>query len=66
MRKGEYRIHIQRGVGMATCSISVSEELRDEAVAHAKELFEAMPEPTFQGDGISITTVPRFGPGMDE
>jgi hypothetical protein len=57
-----YRISIQRGVGMTGVTIECPPENRDEAVSHAKELLSAMPESTFQGEGVSITTIPGFGP----
>jgi hypothetical protein len=61
----KYRIHIQRGVGFTGITIDVPVDVRDEAVAHAKELMESMPESTFQGEGVAISTIPRFGPSMD-
>jgi hypothetical protein len=62
MSKSKYRISIQRGVGMTGLTVECDPGYRDSAVAHAKELLAAMPESTFQGDGVSITTIPGFGP----
>ena len=62
----KYRIHIQRGVGFTAVTIDVPVDAKDEAVAHAKEILEAMPESTFQGDGVAITSIPGFGPRMDQ
>jgi hypothetical protein len=59
------RIHIQRGIGMTSVSLECPAEQREEAVASAEKLLAAMPESTFQGDGVAITSIPGFGPGMD-
>jgi len=61
----KYRISIQRAIGHTGVMIEVPPECAEHAVAHAKELLAAMPESTFQGDGVAISTIPRFGPAMD-
>lgn len=58
----KYRIHISRGVGHTGVSIDCDPSFRESAVKDAKELLAAIPESTFQGDGVSITTIPGFGP----
>lgn len=59
------RIYVQRTVGHTSVSVECPPEERDKTVASAKELLEAMPESTFQGDGVAITSIPMGGPGMD-
>jgi hypothetical protein len=50
---------------MTSVSLECPAEQREEAVASAEKLLAAMPESTFQGDGVAITSIPGFGPGMD-
>lgn len=56
------RIHVSRSVGSTNVSIECPPAYRDATVEQAKVLLEAIPESTFQGDGIAITTIPGFGP----
>jgi hypothetical protein len=65
---GKIRISIQRGVGMTGVTVEAPVGQMTDAAKIAKELLQAMPESTFQGDGVSISTIPGFGPmrGLDE
>lgn len=61
-RKGKYRISIQRGVGMTSVSIEAPSGHLTDACDAAKDLLSLMPESTLQGDGMSISTIPGWGP----
>lgn len=50
---------------MTSISLEAPEGLLTNAVEAAEKLLSAMPESTFQGEGIAITSVPGFGPKMD-
>ena len=59
------RIYVQRTVGHTSVSLECPADLREETVASAKEILNAMPESTFTGDGVAITSIPMHGPDMD-
>lgn len=59
------RIHVQRTVGHTSVSLECPADQRDDTVKAAKELLAAMPESTFTGEGVAITSVPMSGPDMD-
>lgn len=61
----KYRLSVTRAVGHTTVNLECPPDLRDEAVAHAKEILDALPDSTFSGDGVVITSVPSHGPDMD-
>lgn len=61
----KYRLSVTRAVGHTTVSLECPPIFRDDAVAHALKILDAMPESTFQGDGVVITSVPGHGPDMD-
>jgi len=59
------RIYVQRTVGHTSVSLECPADERDKTVAAAKEILNAMPESTFTGDGVAITSIPMHGPDMD-
>lgn len=59
------RIHVQRTVGHTSVSLECPAEQRDATVAAAEKLLNAMPESSFTGDGVAITSIPMHGPDMD-
>jgi hypothetical protein len=59
------RIYVQRTVGHTSVSMECPADQRVEVVKSALEILSAMPESTFQGDGVAITSIPMGGPGMD-
>jgi len=59
------RIYVQRTVGHTSVSMECPPEEREKTVAAAKEILQAMPESSFQGDGVAITSIPMHGPDMD-
>jgi len=65
MSKGKVRLHVQRGVGMTSVSFEAPAEDREAMVAAVKEVLTAMPESTFTGEGVVISSIPSHGPGMD-
>ena len=65
MKQPKIRIHVQRTVGHTSVSLECPADMRKEAVESAKELLDSMPESTFTGDGVAITSIPMAGPGMD-
>jgi hypothetical protein len=62
MKTPKIRISIQRGVGHTSVSLECPVDERENAVESAEKLLKAMPESTFQGDGVAITSIPGFGP----
>lgn len=50
---------------MTSISMEAPEGCLTNACEAAKDLLKQMPESTFQGEGIAITSVPGFGPKMD-
>jgi hypothetical protein len=65
MKPGKIRIYVQRTVGHTSVSLECPADEREKTVESAKVLLESMPESTFQGDGVAITSIPMGGPGMD-
>jgi hypothetical protein len=65
MKKPVVRIHVQRSVGHTSVSLECPPEERDKAVESAKELLSSLPESSFTGDGVAITSIPMHGPDMD-
>ena len=59
------RIYVQRTVGHTSISMECDAKDREETVKSAKEILQAMPESSFQGDGVAITSIPMHGPDMD-
>jgi len=59
------RIYVQRTVGHTSVSMECPAEEREDTVKAAKELLASMPESSFQGDGVAITSIPMHGPDMD-
>jgi len=59
------RIYVQRTVGHTSVSLECPPDQRVEVVKSALEILQTMPESTFQGDGVAITSIPMGGPGMD-
>jgi len=59
------RIYVQRTVGHTSVSLECPAEERDDTVKAAKDLLNSMPESSFQGDGVAITSIPMHGPDMD-
>jgi hypothetical protein len=59
------RIHVERMVGRTSVSLECPVEERESAVAATRELLSAIPESTFTGEGMMITSIPSEGPDMD-
>jgi hypothetical protein len=62
VKKHTVRLHIQRSVGHTSLSLEAPAEQIDHVVAHALDILDKMPESTFSGDGVAITSIPGFGP----
>ena len=58
------RIYVQRTVGHTSVSLECPADERDKTVEAATKLLNSMPESSFQGDGVAITSIPMGGPGM--
>ena len=65
MKSPTIRIYVQRTVGHTSVSMECPPEEREDTVKAAKDLLAAMPESSFQGDGVAITSIPMPGPDMD-
>ena len=65
MKQQKIRIYVQRTVGHTSVSLECPADERDKTVEAAKVLLSAMPESTFTGEGVAITSIPMHGPDMD-
>jgi hypothetical protein len=65
MKNQRVRIYVQRTVGHTSVSLECPADEREKTVEAATKLLNAMPESSFTGDGVAITSIPMHGPDMD-